>query len=65
VFVHPDKLAAARALHPIAERDGIGHTVMVFDRVDPQRLAALGDVRTPSLVDLFVAVLARQGMPRT
>jgi ABC-2 type transport system ATP-binding protein len=65
VFVHPDKLAEARALHPIAEREGIGHTVMVFEHVDGQHLAALGAVRTPSIADLFVAVLSRRGAPRT
>jgi hypothetical protein len=27
------------------------------DRVDRQQLAALGDVRTPSIADLFVAML--------
>ena len=64
VFVHPDTLTAARALHPIAEREGIGHTVMVFEHVERQHLAALGDVRTPSIADLFVAVLRRHGAPR-
>jgi ABC-2 type transport system ATP-binding protein len=65
VFVHPDKLAEARALHPIAEREGIGHTVMVFEHLDRQHLVALGAVRTPNIADLFVAVLARHGAPRT
>ena len=64
VFVHPDQVAVARALQPIAERDGIGHIVMMFDCADPERLATLGEVRTPSLVDLFVAVLGRHGAPR-
>jgi ABC-2 type transport system ATP-binding protein len=59
VFVHPDKLAAARALNPIAERPGVGHSVLVFEGADRQQLAALGDVRTPSIADLFVAVVSR------
>jgi len=58
VQVHPDKLAAARALRPIAERQGIGHTVMLFEGVDRQQLAALGGHRTPSVADLFVAVMS-------
>jgi ABC-2 type transport system ATP-binding protein len=58
VAVHPDQLAAARALHPIYERQGIGRSVMLFDAADREQLAPLGDVRTPSLADLFVAVMS-------
>jgi len=58
VAVHPDQLAAARALHPIHERPGIGRSVLLFDGPDRQQLASLGDVRTPSLADLFVAVMS-------
>jgi ABC-2 type transport system ATP-binding protein len=57
VLVHPEKMAAARALKPISDRPGIGRNVLLFDGVDPQQLAALGDVRTPSVADLFVAVI--------
>jgi ABC-2 type transport system ATP-binding protein len=32
-------------------------SILLFDRVDRQQLAALGEVRTPSLADLFVAVI--------
>jgi ABC-2 type transport system ATP-binding protein len=56
VLVHPDKLAAARALNPIAERPGVGRNVLIFEGVDRRQLAALGDTRTPSVADLFVAV---------
>src|SRR6267154_1690580 len=58
VAVHPDRLAAARALHPIHERQGIGRSVLLFDGADRQQLAAVGEVRTPSLADLFIAVLS-------
>jgi len=57
VLVHPDRLAAARALSPIAERPGVGQSVLMFDGVERQRLATLGDLRTPSLADLFVAIM--------
>ena len=57
LMVRPDNLAAARALRPIYERQGIGRATMLFDRADRQQLAALGDVRTPSIADLFVAVM--------
>ncbi|MBI4484709.1 MAG: ABC transporter ATP-binding protein [Acidobacteria bacterium] len=58
VLVHPDKIAAARALNPIHERQGIGRSILLFEGVDQQQLAALGDVRTPSVADLFVAIMS-------
>jgi ABC-2 type transport system ATP-binding protein len=58
VAVHPDQLAAARALRPIYERQGIGRSVLLFDGANGQQLAELGEVRTPSLADLFVAVIS-------
>jgi ABC-2 type transport system ATP-binding protein len=62
VAVHPDRLAAARALQPIHERQSVGRSILLFEGADRQQLAALGDVRTPSVADLFVAILsARQG----
>jgi len=58
--VNPEQVAAARALKPIHERQALGRTILLFERVDRQQLAALGDVRTPSIADLFVAVIANQ-----
>jgi ABC-2 type transport system ATP-binding protein len=60
LMVLPDRLAAARALKPINERQVLGRSILLFDRVDRQQLAALGDVRKPSIADLFVAVLGNQ-----
>jgi ABC-2 type transport system ATP-binding protein len=62
VMVHPEKVAAAQALKPIHERQVLGRSIVLFDimmldGVDRPQLAALGDVRTPSIADLFVAVL--------
>ena len=59
LFVHPDRLAAARALHPISERQGVGQSVLIFEGADRLQLAVFGDVRTPSIDDLFVAVMSR------
>ena len=56
-MVHPDHLAGAQALKPIHERQLFGRSILLFDNVDRQQLAALGDVRTPSIADLFVAVM--------
>jgi ABC-2 type transport system ATP-binding protein len=57
VMVHPDQLAAARSLRPIHERQVFGRGILLFDGVDRAQLAALGEVRTPSIADLFVAVI--------
>jgi len=57
VMVNPEQVAAARALGPIRERQVFGRSILLFDGVDRQQLAALGDVRTPSIADLFVAVM--------
>src|SRR5437899_766900 len=58
VVVNPDQLAAARALKPMHERPAFGRNVLLFDRADRDQLAALGDVRRPSIADLFVAVMS-------
>jgi ABC-2 type transport system ATP-binding protein len=58
VMVNPDRLAAAKALHPIHERQVFGRSILLFDHVDREQLAALGDVRTPSIADLFVAIIS-------
>jgi ABC-2 type transport system ATP-binding protein len=60
VTVHPDQVAEARALKPIQERQVLGRSILLFDGADRQQLAALGDVRTPSIADVFVAVVGSQ-----
>jgi ABC-2 type transport system ATP-binding protein len=55
VRVHPDHVLDARALAPMHEREALGQRIMLFDGVAPERLTALGDVRTPSVADLFMA----------
>jgi ABC-2 type transport system ATP-binding protein len=60
VMVHPEKAAAARALKPVHERQVFGGSILLFDHVDRQELAGLGEVRTPSIADLFVAVMGQQ-----
>jgi ABC-2 type transport system ATP-binding protein len=78
VMVRPDQVAAARALKPMYERQAIGRSMLLFDlkpnnvgnqKIDRQQLATLGDVRTPSIAELFVAVMsdsagAAQGVSR-
>jgi ABC-2 type transport system ATP-binding protein len=65
VTVHPDQVGAARALKPIHERQVFGRSILLFDRASDQKLdrgqlSSLGEVRTPSIADLFVAMLGEQ-----
>jgi ABC-2 type transport system ATP-binding protein len=60
VMVTPDKVAAARALGPLHERQVFGRTILLFDKPNREQLAALGEVRTPSIADLFVAMMGGQ-----
>jgi len=61
VMLNPEHVAAARALKPMHERPVFGRSVMLFDGADRAQLAALGELRRPSIADVFVAVMSRQG----
>src|SRR6187431_456953 len=58
VMVNPEHLSAARALKPMYERPVFGRSVLLFDRVDRGQLETMGEVRRPSIADLFVAVMS-------
>jgi len=60
VTVNPDQVSAARALKPIYERQVFGRSTVVFDRGNRDQLASLGEVHTPSIADVFVAVMGNQ-----
>jgi ABC-2 type transport system ATP-binding protein len=45
----------ARGLGPIAEGQMFGKSIMLFEGVSREHLKGLGDIRTPSVADLFVA----------
>ncbi|HEU4557117.1 MAG TPA: ABC transporter ATP-binding protein [Longimicrobium sp.] len=60
VLVRPGHDQAARALRPIHERKLFGRGILLFDGADRRHLAALGDVRTPGIADVFVAVMRAQ-----
>jgi ABC-2 type transport system ATP-binding protein len=53
--VAPAQLAAARALGPLHERELMGRYVLLYEGRERATLAALGEVGTPSVADLFVA----------
>jgi ABC-2 type transport system ATP-binding protein len=64
VMVRPEQAAAARALGPIQTRQVFGREILLFDLsvggVDRAQLAELGEVRTPGIADLFVAMLGEK-----
>ena len=64
VMVQAEHVAAARALKPIQERQVFGRSIMLFDGVDRGLLAPLGEVRTASIADLFVALMGAEA-PQT
>jgi ABC-2 type transport system ATP-binding protein len=57
VAIRPEHVAAARALKPVAERQGLGRTHMLFKGAERADLERLGEVGVPSVADLFVAVI--------
>jgi len=60
VMVHPENLAAARSFKPMHERQVFGRSILLFDHADRDELATIGDIRTPGIADLFVAVMGNQ-----
>jgi ABC-2 type transport system ATP-binding protein len=64
VMVGPDQVAAARAFKPLTERQVFGRSIMLFDHLSREQLAGLGELRTPNIADLFVAVIGGQQAKR-
>src|SRR5258705_545720 len=58
VAVRPEQLAAARALRPLHERQVFGRSILLFEHGNDQKLAELGELQTPNIADVFVAVMA-------
>jgi len=50
-----EKAQRARGLGPIAEGQMFGKSVMLFEGVNREHLEGLGEIRTPSVADIFVA----------
>jgi ABC-2 type transport system ATP-binding protein len=50
-----DDADRARGLGPISEGQMFGKSVMLFEGINREHLEGLGDIRTPSVADLFVA----------
>jgi len=60
VMVQPDNLDVALALKTIHQRQVFGRTILLFEGAEKQQLEEVGEVRTPGVADLFVAVMSRQ-----
>ena len=56
--IGPEHLAEARTLKPIYERSVFGRSTLLFDGADRHQLQRFGDIRTPSLADLFLAMMS-------
>ena len=60
----PEQVSTARSYRPIYERQVFGRTHLLFDGVPREQLASLGEIRTPSLADIFVAVIGGRSPER-
>lgn len=57
LMVSHEKAAAARELKPIHERELFGRHIFLFQNSSREQLSELGEVRTPGVADLFVAIM--------
>ena len=55
VMASGENATKARGLGPIAESEMFGKSVMLFEGVSREHLEGLGEIRIPSVADLFVA----------
>jgi ABC-2 type transport system ATP-binding protein len=47
--------ALAEALEPVGQRSILGGRAFIFEDVERRKLAPLGELKTPTLADLFIA----------
>jgi len=55
VLARPENVDALRQLGPLDEQQSFGRTVMLFEDQPRESLREFGELRTPSIADLFVA----------
>ncbi len=60
VMVAPDMFEHARSLNPLHEREIFGKLVCLYDNIPESELAELGEMRHPSVADLFVATMTEE-----
>ena len=54
-----ESIEAAKALNPVYQEAKFGQNIFVFDGVDKEQLAELGEITIPTVSDLFVALMQR------
>ncbi|WP_130620583.1 ABC transporter ATP-binding protein [Dyella amyloliquefaciens] len=57
VMVSADQAATARSMKPLDERQVFGKSIFLFDGADRATLESIGEVRRPTVSDLFVATM--------
>jgi ABC-2 type transport system ATP-binding protein len=57
LIAKPEQAAAARAFKPFHERSLLGRAVLLFENPPREQLQALGELGTPTVADLFVAMI--------
>ena len=58
LMVRPEFAEQARSLNPMYERELFGRHIFLYDSVEREQLAGLGEIHTPSVADLFVATMS-------
>jgi ABC-2 type transport system ATP-binding protein len=58
-----EQASRARALQPFYEREVFGRVAMLFEGRSAAELGSFGELRTPSIADLFVAKMQGSGSP--
>ena len=58
-FTVDELIEKAKSLNPINIRTELGRTVFLYENIDIEKLSSLGEVRPPSIADLFVAIMNR------
>jgi ABC-2 type transport system ATP-binding protein len=58
-----EQASRARALQPFYEREVFGRVAMLFEGRSAAELGSFGELRTPSIADLFVAKMQGSGTP--
>lgn len=59
IAVAPERYEEARSFNPVYERELLGRKAFLFEDSDPGRLQVLGELHTPSVSDLFVAMMTK------
>ena len=57
LMVRPENAEQARSFNPMYERELFGRHIFLYDNIDRDKISELGEIHTPSVADLFVAMM--------